>query len=85
MEKPTCKQIIDNDGLVLVKKGEQDGPSWRHGSRREDVFHRLEDDTYWIVTYRRSTDGETNDLRDGLAKIVEAEMFKITINDYRVK
>ncbi len=40
-------------------------PSWRHGCYMTEVYHRLDDNTFWKCVYRRSADGETDELREG--------------------
>lgn len=77
---PTCEQLW-NEGLqsVMVKTD----ASWRHGSHIIEVFHRESDNTYWRANYRRSSDGETNELREGLAQITQVEPYERTVTDYR--
>ncbi len=83
MDKPTCQQICDEelDDPVLV----EDDTSWRHGYHRYAVYHRKEDNTFWSVNYRASTDGETNELREGTAKITEVTPVQKTITVYEEK
>lgn len=80
MEKPTAQQLMDEDGVKTVLRTVDDG--WRHGVDVVEVFHRASDDTYWRACYRRSTDGETNDLRDGEASIEQVKPVEKTITAY---
>ena len=63
METPTQEQLVEEDGLEIVSRVSD--ASWRHGTYETQVFHRKTDDTFWEVTFRLSTDGETNELTDG--------------------
>ena len=69
--KPTCSDLCEESETTEVYKlvSQNHDTSWRHGTRETDVFHRESDDTYWQAKYRLSTDGETNELREGLADI----------------
>ena len=78
--KPTCAQICNEE---LEFKHREIDDSWRHGVRRMDVYFRKQDSTYWLVEYRVSTDGETNELREGFATITQAESFEKTVISYR--
>ena len=80
MNKPTCKQIFNEDGFKSVKLTENSG--WRHGVKREEIFYRESDDTYWSVVYRVSTDGETHELREGIATIFQVKPVKVEKIDY---
>lgn len=53
------------------------------GVYSKEVYHREADDTYWQVSYRMSTDGETNELRDGLAPIVSVYPHEIKTTVYK--
>lgn len=66
-DKPTCEELFDEVHGGPVSR--EDDASWRHGSYRTEVYHRKSDDTFWMAKYRVSTDGETNELREGLASI----------------
>ncbi len=68
MEKMTCEDVFDGD-LDPVWRHADD--SWRHGSYVSEVYKRVEDDTYWMFNYRLSTDGETNELREGFAEVCQ--------------
>jgi len=70
---PTCEEIRD-DQLKSVDR-EVDN-SWRHGCYINEVYYREADDTYWNVSYRLSTDGETYELREGSADI--SQVFPVT-------
>ena len=78
---PTCEQISDGGSEFHCVLTEAD-PSWRHGCRMAEVFMRQTDGTFWQVTYRKSTDGETNELREGLAKITQVEPRTVKVVKY---
>lgn len=59
---PTCEDLYNEDGYKSVYREADD--SWRHGSYVTEVFERESDNTFWLVKYRLSTDGETHELRD---------------------
>jgi hypothetical protein len=80
MEKPTCEQLLDEDGVKRMSC-EDDG-SWRHGVYRTEVYLREVDGTYWRAGYRVSTDGETHELRDGGARIVQVQPVEKTVTVY---
>lgn len=77
---PTCEDLWEEDGYERVHREVDD--SWRHGCYVAQVFHREADDTHWCASYRVSTDGETNDLRDGLADIIQVRPEEKTIIVY---
>lgn len=80
-EKPTCRQIFDEElGCHIFEKVES---GWRHGVTVTRVYRRESDSTFWEVNYRNSTDGETNELRDGEASIIQVEPFEEHIVSYR--
>lgn len=79
-DNPTCEQLSNGDGVSRVHR--EADPSWRHGSYMTDVFHRVADDTYWLASYRLSTDGETNELRDGGAEITQVKPVQKTVTAY---
>lgn len=81
MNKPTCEQIF-NEELELVT--ERADPSWRHGCNMTAVFKR-DDGTFWEAKFQVSTDGETNGLRDGDARITQVFPKQITITVYEAK
>ncbi len=71
---PTCEELLeatwgDSFDLKVVERNFDD--DWRHGGTAREVFHRPADNTYWLATYRKSTDGETNELREGDALIAQ--------------
>lgn len=80
MEKPTCEQLLNEEGLESVWREVDD--SWRHGSYVAEVFKRHSDDTFWMASYRLSTDGETNELREGLADISQVVPQEKTVITY---
>lgn len=69
MNKPTCEELFNelSDSIKTTR-----GP-WRHGNIINEIFYRHEDDTYWQADYCLSTDGETNDLREGSARIYQVK------------
>jgi hypothetical protein len=67
MITPTCEELLEEDGLDMVHR--ESDASWRHGTYEYRVYHRVADDTYWSAAFRLSTDGETNELREGTAEI----------------
>lgn len=81
VQKPTCEDLFEQDGFKDVHR--EADTSWRHGAYISEVFLRESDNTYWMANYRLSTDGETNELREGTAEIVQVEPFEKTITDYR--
>lgn len=38
--------------------------TWRHGTIHQTIIRRKSDDTFWMINYRQSTDGEYNEFRD---------------------
>lgn len=76
---PTCSDLF-NELLPLVDT--KDDMSWRHGSRRTEVFHRESDNTFWSAYYCVSTDGETNELREGMAEISRVVPKQVTTTIY---
>ena len=72
MNKPTCLQLIEE--LKLVHHEADD--LWRHGYYIYEVFYREDDDTYWATNYRLSTDGETNELAEGVCDIYQVKPKK---------
>lgn len=52
----------ENEDFTLAK--EDLDHSWRHGNYVTQVWRRVEDRTFWQVTFRVSGDGETNEMRD---------------------
>lgn len=87
MDAPTCKNLCNDyepeEGYKLVSQDHD--PSWRHGTRETDVFHRAADDTYWSAHYRLSTDGETNELNEGLATIKQVWPYQETVTKYKAQ
>jgi hypothetical protein len=78
---PTCKEIFNETGFECVER--RDNAGWRHGHYRNEVYRREADSTLWSVCYRVSTDGETNELREGTAEISQVEAYQKTITAYR--
>lgn len=81
MEKPTCEQVLNNELGDSVYR--HDNPSWRHGNRVTEVFHRKSDNTFWEFYYCESGDGEYNELREGNASIAQVEPYETTVTRYR--
>jgi hypothetical protein len=78
MKAPTHNEM--NSELESVHRETDD--SWRHGSYVYEVFKRESDNTFWSASYRLSTDGETNELREGVCPIVQVTPTKKTVTDY---
>jgi len=55
---------------------------WRHGTDEKTVFHREEDDTYWMVDYKVSTDGESHGIRDDTYTIAQVRPVKRVVTEY---
>lgn len=83
MNKPTCQEIWDEELGDPISINHD--ASWRHGAYITDVYKRESDNTYWEVHYRRSTDGETNELEEGIAHISEVEPYEVKTIKYRKK
>lgn len=79
MNKPTCEDL---ENMASVSREADD--SWRRGAYITEVFHRKEDDTYWMASYRLSAGGETNELREGLADIAQVIPYERTVVDYKL-
>jgi hypothetical protein len=77
--QPTRVQLCDEE-LQSIQKTDESG--WRHGVDREEIFYRQEDETYWSVGYRVSTDGETHGLRDGDYTIFQVRPIKVEVTSY---
>ena len=77
-EPPTCEELLeDKTNFESVSRETDD--SWRHGVYVDQTFLRKTDNTYWSASYRLSNDGETNELREGTASIVQVyPVHKIT-------
>lgn len=67
----------------IVRVHRESDASWRHGTRETQVFHRKADDTYWQAQFRLSTDGDTNELAEGLATITRVYPHQVTVVAYR--
>jgi hypothetical protein len=68
MIAPTQDELW-NEELELVHEDLDD--SWRHGCNVTEVYFRESDNSYWQAQYQRSSDGETNGLREGIARVIE--------------
>lgn len=78
-QPPTCEQLSDEELECVFRHSD---PSWRHGTRETQVFRRETDGTFWEAKFRLSTDGETNELRDGGAVIRQVWPEQKTITAY---
>lgn len=76
---PTCSDLFNE----LLKEVSSESASWRHGSRMTVVYRRESDGTFWRAKYRLSTDGECNELREGIAKIDQVEPYEVAVTKYR--
>ena len=81
--KPTCEEILEEVGFEEIHSEIVD--KWRWGTVMFEVFRRESDETLWGVDYRVSTDGETNELREGIAEIYEVKQVTRTITSYEPK
>jgi len=80
MIAPTCQQIYNDElGNFVYRNSDA---SWRHGTYETQVFHRESDNTFWEVAFRLSTDGETNELREGYASIRQVTPIQKMITVY---
>lgn len=80
MNIPTCQDLFEEDGYESVHEDIDD--SWRHGAYVGEVFHRTSDNTYWLAAYCRSSDGETNGLREDDADITQVEPREVITTKY---
>lgn len=76
---PTCEQLMEEE-LPCVQRSVEDG--WRHGVTVTEVYKREEDNTFWQAVYRKTPDGDTNELREGYAHITEVYPVTETIIRY---
>lgn len=79
---PTCKQLC-NEELELVDRESDD--SYRHGSYVTAIYRRDEDGTFWRASYRRSTSGDINELKEGFAIIKQVFPKEVTVTIYEPK
>ena len=77
---PTCEELYEEEGFEIVS--EEHDTSWRHGSYEATVFRRTNDNTFWLAAYCLSNDGETNELREGLATILQVLPQETTTTVY---
>lgn len=82
MQTPTQEELW-NEELELVEHDASD--SWRHGCNITEVYKRESDSTYWQVEYQKSTDGETNGLREGNYTINRVYPKQVTTTVYSTK
>lgn len=82
MDKVTCEDIWNEEGLVSVDRKSDDG--WRHGCYITEVFKREADETYWLASYELSTDGESNGLREGTAQISQVRPIEKVVRDWEL-
>lgn len=78
--QPTCEELFEEVGFTEVQRETESG--WRHGTDETRVFRRKSDGTFWQVCYRVSTDGETNELREGTAEIGQVKPRQVTVTEY---
>jgi CO/xanthine dehydrogenase Mo-binding subunit len=78
MQKPTCEQLFDSDPAIFELVSRKTDDSWRHGCYVTAVYRRLADETFWSASYRLSSDGETNELREGHAAIAQVTPRSVT-------
>ena len=79
---PSCAALAEETYPSVYRFADD---TWRHGSRVTQVFHRAEDDTYWQANYRLSTDGETNELAEGLATITRVFPHQVMVTQYKTE
>lgn len=81
---PTHEELCEDE--VNIKSVYRDvDPSWRHGVYIDEVFHRVSDNTYWEVSYRRSTDCETHELRERICPINRVYPVRTVTTKYVTK
>lgn len=78
---PTYKEIWEEELGYPVYEDIDD--SWRHGCDIYEVYYRKADDTYWGVSYQRSTDGNYNGLRENEATISRVYPHKVMTITYK--
>ena len=81
MSAPTHEDLFEEVGFEQLDR--EDDASWRHGSYVKEWFRRIEDESFWLAEYLESTDGETNELREGGAVISQVEPYEVTLTKYR--
>lgn len=84
LEKPTCGELFDAiySSKFFEQVDRKVDDNRRHGCYVAEVYKRLSDETFWRVTYCRSTDGETNGLRDGDATICRVVPKTVSVTRY---
>lgn len=82
IKPPTCEDIFNEE---LGDPVNTENGSWRHGMLRTEVYHRDDDNTYWQAVYRVSSDGETNELREGYAQITRVYPHSVITTVYKSK
>ena len=80
---PTCDELFEGRECDFKSVSREADDSWRHGAYVTQVFMRKSDNTFWSVSYRLSTDGEVNELREGTAEVVRVEPHAVTTTVYR--
>lgn len=76
---PTNVQLLEEESVDVVHSS---CTHWRHGTYESVIFHRPSDATYWCAHYCLSTDGETNELRDGGAHITRVMPVEVMSTQY---
>ncbi len=82
MDKPTIEQIRDEymedtEEQILEFVHEELDDSWRHGNYVFHVYKRLEDETYWGISFQVSGDGEENTLRDKGYGLTDKDVIQV--------
>lgn len=80
---PSGRDMLFEEGFQLVSS--EADPSWRHGCYMLDIYKEDATGFFYKADYRRSGDGETNELREGLADIRRVYPFErvVTVTEYR--
>ena len=89
--KPTVKQLSDaycegDDDDDFTEVDQTSDPTWRHGCYMTTVYHRLSDDTYWQVRWRRGDNDDYNSLRECEINdddIMQVEPYEVVKTAYR--
>ena len=79
--KPSCEQLIEEDQAYEIVAETTVG-KWRWGTVEELVVKHVESGKLYAATYRRSSDGETNGLRENEADICEVKPVEKIVIEY---
>ena len=82
MLAPTLSELWDCDQEKLQLIFSDTVDKWRWGTIERDIYRRLSDDTYWSIYYRMSSDGETNEFRDGETEVTQVYPTTKVIIEY---